>query len=482
MADRRNILLVIADDMGKAMGCYGDKAIRTPCLDSLAAEGVLFSNAFTSTASCSGSRSVIYTGLHTHENGMYGLHHDHHHFMTFENVETAPRLLRDHGYHTGIVGKIHVGPPSVYPWEHVVESPSRDVNWVADQARWFLRKAQTDGRPFFLTVGYMDPHRDSTRGGFGNRDNAVSGEDAVYSPEAVTVPDFLPDLPAVRQELAEYYRSIARVDRGFGLVMKALRDCGFDDTTLVIFLSDNGPPFLNSKTTLYDAGVRLPLIVRQPNGPNGLKNPNLVSYVDILPTVLDWARFPGRTPKENSPRRRGRSILPVLGCNTVQGEWTQVFGSHTFHEVTNYYPTRFIRTERYKYHRNVAWQLQFPFSADLYSSLSWEEIRNGVSATDHEGVKIGHRSLQSYIHRPPEELYDMYGDPREVVNLAGSHQHEDLLRSLRKEMEQWQRDTKDPWLIRDGVSVRAIQEHLDGGMQVPDRFDFDVSKPGSRAV
>ncbi|OIW33057.1 alkaline phosphatase-like protein [Coniochaeta ligniaria NRRL 30616] len=472
MAANKNILLVIADDLGKSIGCYGDTTIRTPNLDSLAAEGTVFENAFASTASCSGSRSVIYTGLHTHQNGQYGLQHTSHHFMTFDHVETAPLLLRRCGYATGIVGKVHVGPDHVYPWEVRAESPTRDVNWVAEEADKFLRSAKEDGRPFFLTVAYMDPHRDSTRGGFGNGDEGVSAPDAAYDPASVTVPDWLNDIPEVRDELAEYYRSIGRVDRGFGLIMQALKEHDFDKDTLVIFTSDNGPPFLNSKTTLYDSGVRLPLIIRQPRGAAGIRNPNLISFVDILPTLLDWA---GETKSlTTSSPRPGRSFLPILEKTTTDADWTHVFGSHTFHEVTNYYPTRFLRTSRYKYHRNVAWKLDFPFSTDLYASKSWEGIRNSASP-----VKIGGRSLEAYIRRSAEELYDMEQDPREVVNLADDPGHREVLLEFRDQLETWQRETKDPWLFRDGVSLLEMQGHIDAGLRVPDRFDFDVSTPAS---
>lgn len=155
----------------------------------------------------------------------------------------------------------------------------------------------------------MDPHRDHTRGGFGNGDHRVSAPDACYDSDTVTVPEFLSDIPEVRHELAEYYRAIGRVDRGLGLIMDTLRKNGFDENTMVIFMSDNGPPFLNSKTTLYDAGIRLPLIIRQPGCGSGSRNPNMVSYIDILPTILDWAGY--KDVKQTDPPRLGRSLLPI---------------------------------------------------------------------------------------------------------------------------------------------------------------------------
>lgn len=458
----RNILLLIADDLGRMAGCYGEDAIRTPNIDALASRGTRFDMAFTSTASCSASRSVIYTGLHTHETGQYGLHHDYHHFMTFDHVETAPALFNQIGYRTGIIGKVHVGPEEVYPWTHREESDSRDVDWVASRVEAFLSD-QGDG-PFFLTVGFMDPHRDMTRAGFGD----PGGPDPVFRPEDVAIPPFLSDLPEVRQELANYYHSVARMDRGVGLILDALSATGHAEDTLVCFLSDNGAPFLNSKTTLFDAGVHLPLILHKPGQRHGIANPNIVSFTDILPSFLDWAdvNVPPKT-------RKGRSIIPILEATHQIAGWDRAFGSHTFHEITNYWPTRFLRTHRYKYHRNVAWQLPFPFSGDLYGSISWEGIRN------REPVMIGERSLRNYVHRPPEELYDLTDDPAEVHNLADDPDYAALLAGFREELETWQQDTLDPWFYRDGISVRAVEHHMDKGLRLPNRFDLDTQDPSS---
>jgi N-sulfoglucosamine sulfohydrolase len=460
-----NILLLIADDLGLMAGCYGERSIRTPRIDGLAAQGTRFDMAFTSTASCSASRSVILTGLHTHQNGQYGLSHDHHHFQTFGHVASAPRLLAEAGHHTGIVGKVHVGPRHVYPWDVVEESGTRDVRWVTRRAGAYFDARAADGRPFFLTVGFIDPHRDLTRGGFGN-DVRGSAEDPVFDPGDVAVPPFLSDLLEVRAELAAYYRAAHRLDRGVGYVLNALAAAGLAGETAVLFLSDNGAPFLNSKTTLHDAGIHLPLLMRVPGRSAGVANPNLVSFTDLLPTFLDLA---GASPDPGP--RRGRSLLPILEARTRLEGWDRVFGSHTFHEVTNYWPTRFLRTPRWKYHRNVAWQLDFPFSADLYGSLSREGMRR------QDPPRIGERAVRDYVRRPPEELFDLQADPGEVRNRAGDPDQADRLAAFRAEMEEWQRETGDPWLYRDGVSVRAVRHHMDEGLSLPGGFDFDPSAP-----
>lgn len=491
--ERRNVLLIVADDLGLMLGCYGLGAIKTPHVDRLAAQGTRFTNAFASTASCSGSRSTIYTGLHTHQNGQYGLAHGWCHFQTHEHIETAPRVFHNLAYWTGIIGKVHVGPRDVYPWHWYSPSLTRDVRQVADEAGQFFDKAAEAKRPFHLTIGLRDPHRDDTRGGFGNddddvRDISVPG----YKTDEVEIPPFISDVPELRAELVEYYKSISRADIGVGLILSELEKRGLDKNTLVIFVSDNGSPFVNSKTTLYDAGVRLPLIVRQPGAKPGVVNPNMISFLDILPTCIEWAGVENSDVKtfrtEASPPRLGTPFLRILGESELlpPEKWKQhVFGSHTFHEVQNYWPTRFMRNHRYKYHRNMAWRLDFPFASDLYSSLSWEGIRNATSLpadqSDTPEVMLGRRRLQDYIFRGPEELFDLDNDPEEVNNLAGKPEFEPVLKEMRAKVEEWQYQTDDAWLLRDGASVVATQGAQKLGMKLLDRFDFDPQKPGNAA-
>lgn len=476
MAGKKNVLLMVADDLGKQLSCYGARGIQTPSIDSLAAQGTRFDYAFASTASCSGSRSVIYTGLHTHQNGQYGLASHRHHFVTFDHVETAPLLLNQTGHRTGIIGKIHVGPTALYPWQVKKESDTRDVAFISDQARSFFEKCKEDESPFFLTIGFIDPHRDRTRGGFGNPhqyDPRI--RPGAYGTDSVEVPPFLSDTPGARLELAEYYNSIHRLDQGIGFVLNALADSGLTSSTLVIFLSDNGPPFMNSKTTLYDAGVQLPLIIKHPERQPAVSSA-MVSYIDILPTILEFVDHPAK--QDPTHKRIGRSLLLNLGSASDDDKFDRVFGSHTFHEVTNYWPTRFIRDRKYKYHRNLAWRLDFPFASDIYGSLSWEDVRNS-----HDGeILVGKRKLKDYFFRGPEELYDLENDPLEVNNLAGHPDHQKLLERMRMTLEEWQRRTEDPWLYRDSVSVWFNRYHLLSGLKIPDRFDFDVDRPGNTYV
>jgi N-sulfoglucosamine sulfohydrolase len=432
-ADQRNVLLVIADDQGLDLGVYGNRVLRTPNLDQLAARGTLFTEAFATVSSCSPSRSVIYTGLYSHSNGMYGLAHDVHNQHLLPSVRTLPQILKAAGYRTALVGKKHILPEDALPFDEELapERPGiRDGAVMANEARRFIVKDAA--RPFLLVVGYSDPHRAEQN--FGNTRAWPGIERATYDPAKLVVPAHLPDLAEVRSDLADYYESVSRLDSGVGLLLDAVRETGHGTDTLVIYLSDNGRAFPGAKTTLYDEGIHLPLIISSPaQGKRGIRNDAMVSWVDILPTILDWARVSKPQPLP------GRSILPILEQSAPPG-WDRVFASHNFHEIQQYYPMRALRTREYKYIVNLAAPLEFPIAGDIASSPTWRAIAS------RPAVGLGVRSMQAFLHRPPEELYDLRKDPAEVHNLAADPAYRAVLERMRAELTRFRADTKDPWL------------------------------------
>ncbi len=428
----RHVVLIIADDQGLDAGCYGGK-VKTPHLDRLAAQGTLFSQGYATVSSCSPSRSVLYTGLYSHTNGMYGLAHDVHNQSLLDWVVTLPRLMKAAGYVTALVGKKHVRPDSALPYdaELVPEKPGiRDVAAIAAEAGKFMRAQR--GKPFFITVGFSDPHRAEVN--FGNTQPWPGIPRVTYAPQDVDIPHHLPDLPEVREDLAQYYESVSRLDSGVGLLLSELSGSGLDSDTLVIYLSDNGRPFPGAKTTLYDEGIHLPLIIRAPQGRPGVRCDAMVSWIDIAPTILDFAGAAG----PSAYRLPGRSLLPLLPEPRAAG-WDKVFASHCFHEINQYYPMRAVRTRRFAYFLNLAHELSYPIAGDVASSPSWKTIQT-------RGVNLGKRPLRAYLHRPAEELYDLTADPDQIHNLAGSVAHRDTLKDLRAQLLQWRAATRDPWL------------------------------------
>ena len=434
LQQRRNILLIVSDDQGLDAGCYG-VSIKTPNLDALAAKGTRFSHAYAAVSSCSPSRAVLYTGLYGHQNGMYGLAHSVHNQSLADGVSTAPALFKSAGYATALVGKKHVRPDSAFPYDAELapeRSGIRDVAFIADEAERFVRSVGP--KPFFVTIGYSDPHRAPVN--FGNDRDWPRVAPVTYDPAKLPVPPHLPDIPAVRADLAQYYESISRLDSGVGMLVDMLTRTGHTDDTLVIFLSDNGRPFPGAKTNLYDPGLHLPLIVHAPGSKGGRVNDAMISWIDILPTLLEWAGAEG--PGYRLP---GRSILPLLG--EVKGaDREQVFASHEFHEINQYYPMRAIRTRTHSYIQNLAWQLPYPIAGDVAESESWKAISADPALT------LGGRTQAAYLQRPAEEFYDLRTDPLEQRNLAPLDQQADTLAALRAKLTQLRRDTQDPWFAR----------------------------------
>ena len=169
----------------------------------------------------------------------------------------------------------------------------------------------------------------------------------------------------------------------------------------------------------------------------GVVSTAMISWVDLTPTILDFA---GVKAKEGY-RFQGRSFLSVLGAGRSEG-WEEVYASHTFHEVTMYYPMRAIRTRAFKYIVNLAHQLPFPFASDLYGSLTWQDI------LQRGDTMYGKRRVADFINRPRDELYDLKSDPDELINLANDPRYSRTLDELQTKVREFQQRTQDPWIVK----------------------------------
>jgi N-sulfoglucosamine sulfohydrolase len=376
---------------------------------------------------------------------MYGLAHATHNQHSFRTVRGLPALLAPAGYKSGVIAKLHVQPKEVYPFDVEMPGNGRNPVLISEQAKKFI--ADCGDKPFFLLVGFTDPHRAAK--GFANDLKFPAEVPAVpFDPKKLPVPYHLPDTDDVRADLAEYYQSVARLDYGVGLVLKELESAKQLDNTLVIFLSDNGIPFPGAKTTLYDAGVHLPLVIRKPGQKAGVTNSAMVSFTDITPTVLDWCGVKPEPVGKKAYELPGRSMLPILEKPKTD-DWDRVFASHQFHEITMYYPMRMVRTRNHKYILNLAHPLEYPSASDLWGSPSWQGILK-------RGDKLmGKREVKSFLHRPKEEFYDLDKDPNELHNLAADEKwmadakNRALTATHKSWLADWRKKTNDPWLIKD---------------------------------
>lgn len=471
-APRPNIVLFVTDDQSPVAGCYGSPLIQTPHLDALAKEGTRFTRAFATTASCSASRSVLLTGLHNHANGQYGHTHDYHKFETFAGCAalSLPLQLKALGYRTAHIGKLHVAPESVYGFERWLKSAGthNTPRWVEACRPLFEEKSD---QPFFLCFWTTDPHRSGEvvesapeklkANRFGNPPPGQSWpgtEEVEYDPAKLPVPAFLPDTPECRRELAQYYQSCTRTDKALGALVAALKAAGQYERTMIVFTADHGMAFPGAKTTVYEAGLHVPLVVKVPGAAGGRVNDAMISHADLTPTLLDAAggydsakRAPkhllpvpksghGENPGPKFTRYHGRSWLGLAGTDQGDG-WGEVMASHTFHEIQMYYPMRAVRDRRWKLIWNIAAPLPYPFASDLWAASTWQaQYQKGPDAL------YGNRTVASYIQRPAFELYDLENDPAESKNLADDAKFATELGRLKTRLKSLQQDTGDPWI------------------------------------
>ncbi len=462
-----NIVLMVADDLGREdLGAYGHPNIPTPNLDYLASQSMRFTNAYCTSASCSASRSVILTGLYNHATGQYGHTHQFHHFSTFDNVISLPRILKDNGYLTGRIGKYHVAPEEIYPFDSVMPGNSRNGHQMALRSKSFIESAE---KPFFLYFCTDDPHRGGGKveeiptqpDRFGNKPAGEEYDGIItraYNPEDVIVPDYLPDTQETRDELAQYYQSVDRMDQGFGKLFEVLKETGNWENTIIIFMSDNGIAFPGAKTNLYDPAMRLPLLVYYPAlAEKGSVSNAMVNWSYIAPTLLDILgllpadnSIPGTTEKTDdypwwefpavNETYHGKSFKTALEGNP-EG-FDEIYASHTFHEITMYYPMRVVQDRKYKLIWNIASGLQYPNASDLWESSTWQSV------AQNENNMFGKRTIRDYLYRAEFELYDMENDPHETRNLATADDYAYLLQEYMDKLKHFQQETNDPWVVK----------------------------------
>jgi N-sulfoglucosamine sulfohydrolase len=461
-----NVVLIVSDDHGTHdLGCYGNPVIHTPNLDKLADKGIRFTNAYCTSASSSASRSVILTGLYNHGNGHYGHQHRFHNFKAFDNLKSLPVLLeKEAGYKTARIGKYHVAPEKVFHFQEVLDERSSNPVAMADACLPFIKRNKDN--PFFLYYCTSDPHRG---GGvvesnpykpdrFHNKDQGYQGvEPVTFHPDSVIVPYYLPDNEATRAELAQYYQSVARFDQGVGQLIKHLQETGTYKNTLIIYISDNGIAFPGAKTNVYQPGVKLPCIIKNPGGENkGTVSDALINWADLAPTILDFAGALEASEKRirneyeankdrwdntHVPGFHGKSFKEILETGKSSG-WDTTYASHTFHEVTMYYPMRTIITRKYKLIWNIAYPLPYPHAKDLWESATWQY------ALKNKNVTFGGKSTEYMTYRPEFELYDLETDPEESYNLAGKDKYQDILENFKEKIKDFQENTQDPWAIK----------------------------------
>jgi uncharacterized sulfatase len=438
--ERPHIVLILADDLGWSdSGPYGNRDVRTPNLDRLAAEGLTFERAFTCTAMCAPSRQALYTGLFPVRNGAYTNH---------GRVRAGTRSLVHHlgalGYRVGLLGKKHFGPPESFPFET-----------VTDPLAWM--QSAGDERPFCLVFASKEPHVPWTR----NR--------SAYDPAELTLPPVLVDNAETRQKLAAYYGDVTAFDAEVGRCLAALEATGREERTLLLMTSEHGPQLPGAKWTCYDYGQRTGLIVRWPGHVTpGRRTRAMVQYVDVLPTLIDAAGgdpFAADTGVEGALGGGrgfdGRSFLGVLrGESERHAELA--FGVHTTTRVIDGvpYPVRSVRDERWKLIRNLLPETAFQDIDTQRDPQGYWKAWLRDAATDPKAARL----VERYLRRPAVELYDLESDPFELDNLAADPAQAERIEALGARLDAWMSQQGDEGVATElrGRLRRKRGEREDG--------------------
>lgn len=461
-AGKPNILLVIADDLGPQLGCYGDATARTPHIDRLAAEGVRFDNAYVTAASCSPSRGSIFTGLYPHQHGMMGLSH----FGTermHDDVPKLPNELRRRGYATALVGKTHFEPLKLFEFDFYNEdlgkaANDRDVLWMNRKAMEFLDGL--DGKhPFFLVMSYIDPHRGHSDAGPTYRTgNLKFPRVKLGLPPDPTPPGAVEPMPFlgldsadIREEQADYYGAVDRLDIGVGDLRAKLEERGLWQNTLVLFVGDHGPDVTRGKMGVYESATRVPYLVAGPGAQPGLVREEFVSTIDIFPTLLSAA---GAEMPVVDVRQAGRPLQPLLKPGT--GAWrTQIFIEYITHIPWYFYPRYAVREGNHKLVFNLfGGERPNPLDPDKYC------FAMGESRQPQYRERPIRRVYDRVANPPAVELYDLANDPFEFTNLADEPELRGVRERLLQAVAGWRAQTGDP-LLDPGAVQRQERKGLD---------------------
>ncbi|GAB2599312.1 sulfatase family protein [Pseudactinotalea suaedae] len=422
---RPNIVVVHWHDLGTHLPVYGYE-VEAPHADRLAAQSTVFTRCFSASPLCSPARGALWTGRYPHSNGLQGLTHRGWEYNAGER--TLAMHLGDAGYRTALIGLQHESrEPSRLGFDEIVDCGRNHAPDVAGAAATWLEGRATQEEPFLLVCGMVEVHRDWPVERYPRPDAGTSD-----------VPGYLPDNEHTREDLAGFDAAITAADDGLGTILRALDQHELAEDTIVIFTTDHGAPFPRAKSTLYDPGVQVALMVRLPSALGRdmpRRESGLVSHVDLVPTLLDLLGI------EIPDDLQGTSIAATVveGAPTTRDE---VYLEKTYH--ADYDPIRAIRTDSYKYIRNFERRPLLSLPPDLEASPT------------RRGMGDAHLAP-----RPEEELYDLAADPGETTNLIGAPELADVAEDLRSRLHAFMTSTHDA-VLHGPVLPPAAGAHAAG--------------------
>ena len=451
-----NIVILIADDVSwDDLGCYGNKFVKTPHIDQLAKNGILFENTYLTTSSCSPSRNSIMTGRYPHNTGAAELHTE----PPIKMISFA-EILKENGYYTLSAGKFHMGDYAKRGFNEVQDK--RPINGQGGEKYWLTAlENRPKDKPFFMWFASYDAHRV-----WG--DNIFSGSNPI---DKVNVPEYLVDLPATRKDLADYYDEITRFDHYVGKVVKKLKSDNVFDNTLIIVMADNGRPFPHSKTRLNNQGVKTPFIVSFPNKMKfkGTQSTALISAIDIAPTIIDIA---GIDLTENF---QGKSFKKILS-NPKKHFRNYVFAEHNWHDYEAH--QRMVSDGKFMYIVNNRSQFPQTGPLDAINSPTYQDLKDAL-----ENGSITQKQNEIFVNpRNNEEFYNLTLDPFQFNNLLSSGTSEEYIH-LKKVLNQWMDETGDdvPESLTKDYYLRDQEKGVENSSLKTDFYQTRGIMPGFKS-
>jgi arylsulfatase A-like enzyme len=422
-ADKPNLVVFICDDLGSLDSQpYGATDVRTPNMQRLANEGLKFTQAFVASPSCAPSRAALLTGLMPARNGA-----EPNHTRPRPEIKKLPAYLQELGYEVASFGKVaHYGHGPYYNFDVVGGEGGANYTGISQAVEFVNTRRST--KPLALFVGTNWPH-------------VPWPEMSDYDGAAIKVPPEHFDTPLMRNWRARYYTAVTKADDDLGQVLAAVEQKLDPKNTFIFFTSDHGAQLPFGKWNLYDAGMRVPLIVKGPGIKANTTTDAMVSWIDILPTLVDLT---GGAPPADID---GRSFAAVIR-GEKQSHRDEVFATHSGDREFNVYPIRCLRSGGWKYILNLHPEFQYSTHINrggerdgLEYFRSWEE----AAKTDSRARGI----VQRYKQRPREELYDLTTDPHELNNVADKPEHADRLAQMRAKVAAWMKNQNDQGTVFD---------------------------------
>jgi arylsulfatase A-like enzyme len=436
--ERPNFLWIVSEDNDPFLGCYGDPHARTPRLDALAAEGILYTHAFANAPVCAPSRSTLITGVYA---STLGTLHMRSRYRIPPEIGFYSTYLRQSGYYCMNPGKT-------------------DYNIAGDDtATWDKGKSWSDAppdKPWMLVLNNFTTHESALHG------STVHPE---FLKEPCTLPPYHPDTPEIRSNWVEYYHDMTKMDGEVGAILDRLAQAGLADDTIVFYYSDHGGILPRSKRYVYDSGLHVPMIIRFGKhfqklapAPAGTKLDRLVSFVDLAPSLLSLAGAPIPAHMQGSPFLGPKAAPPrttVFGFRGRMDERRDL--SYTIRE------SRFRYIHNYLPHRIYGQRLDYLWK--MPATVSWEKA--------YKEGKCDATQSAFWQPKPTEELYDEEADPYEVVNLASRPEHGETLRRLRKALDDQLRANRDPGFLPEmEMLARAKGGPISSMTADQDRYPF----------